>query len=105
MHQEMGLTVHSIAQLPPFYQKKARKAFSPGTSSEEAGRLQSQNGRWKNGEIGMIANVCYKQTFSARDFQDDFLESPSGPDEKSFLVSFKFIARAGLKSGKKGQNT
>ncbi|MBS5003228.1 hypothetical protein, partial [Holdemania filiformis] len=55
MHQEMGLTVHSIAQLPPFYQKKARKAFSPGTSSEEAGRLQSQNGRWKNGEIGMIA--------------------------------------------------
>ncbi|MBS5003227.1 hypothetical protein DWY25_03930 [Holdemania filiformis] len=55
--------------------------------------------------LAPIRNVCYKQTFSARDFQDDFLESPSGPDEKSFLVSFKFIARAGLKSGKKGQNT
>ena len=141
MHQEKGLTVHSIAQLPSFYQKKARKAFSPGTSSEETGRLHSRNWRWKNGENEMIAiairrrsrynkstssqrsgfcpashpwirnretwkrnrscrapirKVCYKQTFSTRDFQDDFLELPSGPDEKSFLVSFKFIASSSL---------
>ena len=43
-----------------------------------------------------IRSVCHKQTFSVCDFQDDFLESPSGPDEKSFLVSFKFIASNSL---------
>lgn len=46
--------------------------------------------------LGPIRKVCHKQTFSARDFQDDFLESPGGPDEKSFLVSFKFIASSSL---------